>query len=101
MSQCSAERFVPPHSGYAEPSARCIVPPIFSSKRMLRVKTRTRVVQPERELAHPPRALVERDHLLQEVLAARGGRLDDLALLEAQAHVVHLPAAEDRGEREA
>src|SRR5213080_4839195 len=38
-----------------------------------------RLVQAERELPDPPRALVDRDHLLEEVLAARGGRLDHLA----------------------
>ena len=101
MSQCSAERFVPPHSGYAVPSARCIVPPIFSSKRMLRVKTRTASFRPK--ASSPTRRAPSSSATIscEEVLAARGRRLDHLARLEAQAHVVDLPAAEDRREREA
>src|SRR4029077_11557209 len=55
-----------------------------------------RVVQAERELAHPPGPLVHRDHLAEEVLAARGGRLDHLSALEAKPDVVDLPRVEDR-----
>src|SRR6266545_4568264 len=36
-SQCSAERFLPPVSGYERPRARWTVPPIFSSKRIVPV----------------------------------------------------------------
>ena len=34
-SQCSADSFLPPVSGYERPSARWTVPPIFSSKRIV------------------------------------------------------------------
>jgi len=35
MSQWTADSFVPPVSGYERPSARWIVPPIFSSNRIV------------------------------------------------------------------
>src|SRR5690242_8209557 len=58
------------------------------------------VVEPEGQLADAPGAVVERDHLAQELLAARSRRVDDLSLVEAQAHVVDLAGAEDGRERE-
>ena len=83
-SQCSADWFFPPLSGYAFPSAMCTVPPSFSSKSVCPVKswhasrssrTRTR------------RAAVRR----RPWRASPGGsprprsrRLDDLAALEAK-----------------
>src|SRR5919108_2898935 len=61
---------------------------------------RHRVVEAERELPDPARALVEPDHLLQEIRAA--GRLgrDHLAALEPEANVVDLACAEDGRVRE-
>ena len=35
MSQWTADSFVPPVSGYDRPTARCTVPPIFSSSRII------------------------------------------------------------------
>ena len=77
------------------------MPPIFSSKRMLRVKRSIAVVQAERELAEPPRAVVHRDHLAQELEPVRGGAVDHLAAGEAKLDVVHLASLEDGGIREA
>ena len=56
------------------------------------------VVEPERDLAEPARALVELEHRVEELRAARGFGLDHAALLEAQADVVDLAALEERGE---
>src|SRR4029077_5013833 len=53
-----------------------------------------RVVQAECELAHPPGPFVHRYHLAEEVLAARGGRLDHLSALEAKPDAVDLPRVE-------
>src|SRR5436305_13666253 len=58
------------------------------------------VVQPERDLAEPSRALVQVEHRVEEVAAAAGLRVDDPALLEAQADAVDLAPLKQRGECE-
>ena len=73
---------------------------LLVEERVLRV-LRDPVVQTEGELADPAGAVVHRNHLLEEVLPARRGRLDDLTRFEAQPHIVHLATLEYGGEREA
>ena len=61
------------------------MPPIFSSSRISPVPAVIPKLVPMPELAEPARALVGVEHLDQEVLAALGARVDDLAGLEAEA----------------
>ena len=90
MSQWSAETVRAARLRVRDsPSARWTVPPIFSSKRSLprevrapRRSDRTRT----RRARRAPSSIAE--HLAEEVLAARGCRLDHLAALEAQPHVL-------------
>ena len=61
-----------------------------------------RVVQPEGELAHAPRAVVQGEHLLEEVLPSRRRRLArPRRSSNRSSHVVDLAPAEDRREAEA
>ena len=100
MSQCRPERFSPPLSGYAVPSARWTVPPIFSSNRMFRVKMSMPSLRPNAN--SPARRAPSSMPIIcsRKSCAARGRRLDDLAALEPEPHVVHLAALEDRRVRE-
>ena len=79
-SQCTADSFVPPVSGYERPSARWTVPPIFSSNRIapdravdaeVRADARAR-----RGSARPGRSRASR---CRYAVAALGARADDLA----------------------
>ena len=58
------------------------------------------VVRADPELAEAAGALVGVEQADQELLAALGGRVDDLAGLEAKAHAGDLAAADHRGQVE-
>ena len=57
-SQCTADSFVPPVSGYERPSARWTVPPIFSSNRIVPDRAVDAEVRADAELAEAARAPV-------------------------------------------
>ena len=70
------------------------VPPIFSSSRISRGAAVDPVVGADPELAEAAGALVGVEHLDQELLAALGAGVDDLAALEAKPHAGDLAAAD-------
>ena len=93
MSQWTALTFVPPMNGKPLPSARWIVPSIFSSKSdVLRVPLDARIAA-DAELAEHPGAVVGVERLQQEVLVRRGRRFHDTTILEAETDVLEGAAA--------
>src|SRR6185437_5949561 len=70
---------------------------LLVEERVLHVLRDARVAT-DAELAEPPGAVVEVEHLDEEVLVRLGRGLDDLALLELQANALDLAAPVDRGE---
>ena len=89
MSQWTALSFVPPMNGKPLPMARWIVPSIFSSKSVLRMCVLDSGVAADPELAEHGRALVHRQHLLEEVLVSSSAAdLNGSAVLEAQTRAV-------------
>jgi len=72
------------------------VPPIFSPAGSPSEPVDP-VVGADAELAEAARALVRVEGLEQELLVSLGGRVYDLAVLEAQLHAGDLPPSVDRG----
>ena len=101
MSQCSADRLVPPASGKDAPSATWAVPPIFSSKATLRGALLDLVVHAEGDLAQVARAVVHVQHPLQELTAAAGLVAHHASVLEPQPHAAELAAVVGGVEAEA
>ena len=100
MSQWTAESFVAARLGVAHADRQVHrAADLLVEQDLLRAGGDA-VVGADAELAEPARALVGVEHLDQEVLALLGRGVDDLAVLEAEAHAGHLAAAVGGRERE-
>src|SRR3954452_9392903 len=102
-SQCRSLSLRPPSDGKPAPSARWIVPAIFSSKRTLRVGRGMASLQPNpgcpsrgAPAAEPRRARVRVERLEQPRLPCLGGGLDDLARAKAEADARDLAVGADQ-----
>ena len=93
MSQWMADTFVPPVSGYDRPTARCTVPPIFSSTMIEPIGAVDARVGADPELAEHARAVVGVEHRLQHFVAALGASAHHAALAEPERDPGDLAAA--------
>ena len=101
MSQWTADSLTPPVSGYERPTARCTVPPIFSSNRIVPTGRSMPKFVPIPISPSARRAGVGGERLAQVVLALVGARRDDPAGAELELDPLDRHAARARRDREA